>query len=384
MPMYTSPDGRILFAMETAGEGDGNSVVYYDGVPVWDRFSYEASHGRAPVSPPAPAPERPSPSRPPAVGGGLLKVTDPSDGDFINRGYSYWSQAWINDVAIYCFAGHVDNHPRFFAVDIATHAVRRMGPVLAYTGEGEGWYWDREGWIYLLDGPRLRRVNPFTTEDRIVFSIEDTHPGCRLWQSHSSDDGQTHSATVQRIVSDGPYPNIGTVVFWQGQQEYYPAHGTLDESQITSDGAYLIIKEDDDNRIITMGTRETRVLRDADGAVGHSDCGPSIVIGEDNIHGACVYWDLRRPLTPGNRRELFSTWGMGHLSVKGGRCLLSDDTHLSLVSLEGSGVVTLQAHGMIGNDYDHQVMANLDYTGRVAAYLSNASGRMDLYLLLIP
>lgn len=388
MPIYKSPDGRILFAMETAGEGDGNSVVYYDGVPVWDRFSYEAAHGVvAPPGPMAPTPTAPtSPTAPiPAAGGvRVIRVSDERDGELVNRMYSYWSSAFLIADVAWVFAGHIDGRPRFFRVNLSNGISSQTNEAhLEYTGTGEGWYWDAEGWLYLTNGPQLRRVNPFTAEDILVCDISESHPGCRLWQAHSSDDGQTHSATVQRITDSGAYPNIGTVVTWHGQQDYFPAHGTLDESQITSDGAYLIIKEDDDNRIITLGTRETRLLRDEDGAVGHSDCGPSIVIGEDNIHGACVLWDLRKQLVPENRRTLFSTWGMGHVSVKGGRCLLSDDTHLSLVSLEGSGVVQLHAHGMIGNDYDHQVMGNLDPTGRVACYMSNAAGRMDVYLLVI-
>lgn len=390
MPLFTTPDGRYTYAIETPGEGDGNSVVYDNWVnpgqmtPVWDRWGYEASIGvTQPATSPAPVPTAP-------IGGSrghLIQVSDASDGELIPRMYSYWSSAWIGTAGThaYVFVGHADGHPRFFQVTIATGIVQRFGSMLSYTGTAEGWYWDTDGWIYLLDGPRLRRVNPFTKQDRVIFDITDSAPGCRLWQAHSSDDGQTHSATVQRIVDDGPYPNISTVVCRNGGQlSYFPAKGTLDESQITSDGAYLIIKEDNDNRIIHLQTRDTRFLRNADGAVGHSDCGASIVIGEDDIHGECVLWDLRGPLLPESRHTLFHTWNMGHLSVKGDRCLLSDATHLSLVALDGSGVSPLLEHGMVGNDYDHQVQGNLDPTGRIACFLSNrGSGRFDLFLAVI-
>ena len=70
MPLYTTPDGRYTVAWQTAGEGDGNSVVYdrgpslavpWPGMPVWDRFSYEAGLGQ--VRPPTDPP--PSPPPPP-------------------------------------------------------------------------------------------------------------------------------------------------------------------------------------------------------------------------------------------------------------------------------------------------------------------------------
>jgi microcompartment protein CcmK/EutM len=31
MPLFTTPDGRFVVAWETAGEGDGNSVIYDRG-----------------------------------------------------------------------------------------------------------------------------------------------------------------------------------------------------------------------------------------------------------------------------------------------------------------------------------------------------------------
>jgi hypothetical protein len=325
------------------------------------------------------------------VGGGgslrLRRVTDERDGELVPRMYSYWSSAWMGATCTYVFVGHADNHPRFFQVDRATGAVMRFGSLIPYAGTGEGWYWSLDGEVYLCDGPRLRRFNPFTGEDVIVFDISDSHPGCRLWQAHSSADGETHSATVERITSDGPYVRVGTVVFWKGRQDFYPAHGVLDESQITPDGAFLIIKEDDDNRIINLFTRETRLLRDEARAIGHSDCGPGFVVGEADKPdpGACVMWDLRGPLTQERCRILFQTLNMGHVSVRGTTCLLSDQTHISLVPLDGSGVRPLIEHGMVGSDYDHQVQANLDPTGRVACYMTNqGGGRLDVFLLDIP
>jgi hypothetical protein len=391
---YTAPDGlRRRSEQMTIGEmanwlkhwrDEGHDLEWIKD-RIRESAEWQALHGSdsrptpaAPIpSPPPPAP--PLPTGTPRV----LKVTDESDGDLVNRGYSYWSQAVVLNESILVFAGTRDGHPKFWSVNRAGGAVHRLGALLPYTGEAEGWYFDREGWVYLIDGPRLRRVNPSNGEDRIVFSIEESHPGCDLWQAHSSDDGQTHSATVRRIVSDGRYPYVGTVTVRHGRQDFFDARGDLDESQITADGAWLLIKENDDNRIINLDSRVTVTLSDADGAVGHSDCGDACVIGEDNIHGECVLWDFRQPITPGHRQTLLKTWALGHVSVKGGRCLRADATNLSLIATDGSGETILQPHGMVGNDYDHQVMANLDPTGQVAAYLSNVAGRMDLYLLLL-
>ena len=398
MPLIYTEDGEYVFAIDDHGDtrnGKSQWVVYDKAMnAILDRHSYEASRGEQPA-PPSPPPAAPSPEVPPigpsapvptpGAAMRVFQVTDASDGELTPRMYSYWSNAWIaSDGSIYVFVGHADGHPRFFRVPHGG-AVERLGSPLSYTGTAEGWYWDAAGWIYLLDGSRLRHVDPFGSRDDVVFDIGDTHPGCRLWQAHSSDDGQTHSATVQRITDNGPYQNAGTVVVSHGQQEYFPAQGTLDESQITADGSYLIIKEDDDNRVITMGTRDTRLFRNADGALGHSDCGRSLIVGEDDQHGECVLYDLHEPLVPERRRTLFKTWAMGHISVKGNRCLLSDATHLSLVALDGSGVTPLIAHGMVGSDYDHQVQGNLDPTGRVACYMTNHGGeRFDVFLLVLP
>lgn len=396
MPLVYSEDGKLLFAID-----DHNDVQ--DGIPqsaVYDARNMNvlfARHGSgvdggAPPNIPG-VPIVAPPSVPPvgstAGARGVLKVTDASDGEFVNRGYSYWPSIWINEGAnaFLLFAGHVDGNARFFQVDRSSFAITRVGTPFTlqrYIGTTEGWYFDADGWIYLCDGPWLRRVNPMGSdgEDHIVLDISDTHPGCDLWQAHSSDDGQVHSATVRRIVPDGAYPAIGTVVLHHGVQRYYEARDALDESQVTSDGAFLIIKEGNYNRIIDLNvSKAQQIITDAEGAVGHSDCGPSIIVGEDDQHGECVLWDLQTMM----RRTLFSTWNMGHVSVRGGRCLLSGPQALSLVPLFGGQLEHLVDHGMVGDgSYDTQVFATLDPTGRVAAFLTNngtKDNRLDVSLL---
>lgn len=342
---------------------------------------------------PAPAP----PSTTPTAGVRVIKVTDERDGLLLNRGYSYYPQAWIDaDGTVYVFCGHEDGVPRFFAVDLATGSVTRMDVRLPYGGTSEGWYWDREGRIYLLDGPRLRRVHPFSSGDEIVFDISAAHLGCDLWQAHSSDDGQTHSATVRRIVETGSYPKIGTIVDGNSLRQYIEAVGELDESQLTSDGGRVIIKETIDGLLINRIVNEfgERRVTNAEGAVGHSDAGSNILVGEwspqhSEAEGQCVIWDL----VAMTRRELFKTDNMGHVSIRNGLCLLSDSHSLSLVPLydySDSSPQRIIDHGMVNpyppddpRSYDFQVFASLDHTASVVTYMSNVAGRMDLYLLVL-
>lgn len=314
----------------------------------------------------------------------VLRVTDERDGELRPRMYSYWANSVVKDGnVILVFVGHVDGRPRFFMVNRTTGEVGRLGPLLKYTGEGEGWYWNLEGQLYLIEGPRLRRVGPLRPEqDEVVFDITDTHPGCDLWQAHSSDDGRVHSATVRQIVEGGRYPYLGTVVSIDGKQRWEPSQGNLDESHITGNGRWLLVEDSNDLWIYDLVEGgKPRVIRDEEGALAHLDTGANFAVGEDNFAGACVYLNLET----GERRTLFNTWGMGHVAVRGDRCLLSDAQSISLVALDGSGVTRLIEHRMVGDDYDHQVKTNLSPCGEVACYMSNngdGGGRQDVFLLI--
>lgn len=299
----------------------------------------------------------------------VIRVTD--DGSYRPRGMSYWATAFVSLNYAYVFAGHADGSARFFKVDLEHDRVEPLGSLVSYRGETEGWHWRADGKLYVLDGPRLRLVDPFNaSDDRVVMDIAE-FSGCHLWQPHSSDSGTVLSATVQRNEG-GKY---GTILVKPGGTEFFAAQGVLDESQVTRDGAYLVIKENDDNRIINVTTGEERVLTDALGALGHSDCGNSFMVGENNQIGACVYLDLPSL----KQRPLFSTWGMGYVSVRGDRCLHSGETHLNLVDLQSGELIPLLEHGG-GADYDHRVKASLSPCARVATYMRDN----DVYLLILP
>lgn len=339
--------------------------------------------------PPAPAPVEPPITVVPADPSQPIRVTSEMDGEILNRGYSYWSQVWHRgEDVVFAFVGHADGHPRFFRIEGT--AITRLGSLVPYGGTGEGWAWTAQGDVMLCDGPRLRRVNPFTGVDVVVLDISQTHPGCRLFQAHSDDAGETHSATVEQIVDDGKYPALGTVVQVRGEQRWYRAEGHLDESHVTPDGHWLLIKElevAEDyntlyNRIISLvdGTEHPRLSPQE--RIGHSDCGPGFVIGEDSNRG----WIAKFDFATRERVKLLDTWAMGGVSYRGGRCLRSSANALSLVALDGSGERHLIDHGMIGDpkNYEFQCRANLSPDGSVAAWVSNAEGRMHLYVLRLP
>lgn len=351
-----------------------------------------------PLPPPTPQPPAPQPTPQPPDShpfvGRLLKVTDVQDGLIIPRTYSYWSNCWIGASAYYVFCG-TSNGPSFFAVNRGTGRVTRLGNLVApYGGETEGWFWDREGRVVVLAGRQLLRLNPLQPNAEVLIDLESLGPAYAnqdLWQPHGSDDGSTFSATVRRVVDIGGYPKIGTLAVRRGVPFYTEAQGDLDESHVSGDGRYLIIEESNNDRVIHLDTKETRHLADEDGALSHIDCGPDFLVGEANMPDpqCCARMDLDRPLLLTARTELFRTSNMGHVSVKGGRCLLSDGEGLWWVDLQGGGRTFLRAHGMVEppgipdwQKYDFQVKANLDPTGQVACFLSNfGSSRQDVYLL---
>lgn len=328
-----------------------------------------------------PAAQKP-PQTPPSgnwpVGNRIILVSD--HGPFHPRMYSYWSNAWIaSNTTVWIFAGHVDGRARFFLVDPRDGDAQEANVSVSFGGTTEGWSWDSGGRIYLCDGPRLLRVNPFTGDEQVVLDISSTFGGCRLWQSHSTDDGRSHCATVEQPTNDGPYRRLGTVAVRDGRISFYEATGDLDESQVTEQ--WLIIKETRalklDNRVINLDTGADYWLLDENGAVGHSDCDGGVLVGEDDYKGECIL----RSLHERSWLPLFSTWNMGHISLRRSVCLRSDHEHgqLQRVALDGSGLTIVHQHGVVTNDYDRQVRANLDPTGRVACYMANGA----IYLLVL-
>lgn len=459
MRTLQSLDGRYLCVEQ---DGDMNFVMYAlnpDGTlgpALWDRFSHEASEtggsGPQPPGPSQPSPPADAPSPPPAGGGGFvepasstasrplldraairlflpdrgafqfpepygtrgIRVTNRSDGPILPVGYSYWSN--INRHAgsdsLLVFVGTGDGHPTFFRVHKRSGNVDALGPLVPYRGTGEGWYWSasRSTSLYLHDGPRLRRYDVVTREDEVVFDITDVHPGCRLWQMHSSVDDQAHCGTVQRITDSGPYEDLGCVAFRKGRRWWLPRHGRYDESALDASGRWVVVKETFerqgrdhlDNRIVDLETGAERVLLDEEGAVGHSDMGAGFMAGEEDQYepGALVSWRLADPLTPTNRRLEYhlTQWesGLGHVCVRGARALISNAhpsahprvNEIVVVELGGSLACRVVAPNLVDFEhgswttYDRMPKCNMDPTGTWAAWTANAgTDRLDLFLV---
>lgn len=338
---------------------------------------YALKHGG--VNPPVPPPIKPPPGpfRPPSGGLRAIHLT----GDFIPRMYSYWPNAWVQDNDVYVFAGVRGQGPRFYRIDGGDN-VTELGQLIPYGGETEGWYWSADGRVFILSGPQLHLVNPFNGDDQVVFDISDKYNNHDLWQAHSSDDGQVHVATVRERSGD-TYPHVATVIAQGQRKTYVPALGKQDEAHVTSDGGFAIIEEDNNNRIVSVLTGAEQLILDADYALSHIDCGPGYMVGEDNIHGRA--WKIELPSLM--RTELEQTWGMGHVSVQNGRCLLSNAGSLFWMDLDGGGLSHILDHGMAvgpGDPYDYQVKANLDRMAVVAVYMTNngnPNGKQDVVVL---
>ncbi len=371
-------------------QDDGNFVVYPrrpDGSldqehPVWDEWSHGGSPAPLPDPPDPPAEPRPSADPPPTGPIRLIRITGPADGRLINRGQSYWAQCWIRerDQQIFCFVGSDSGRPLFYQIDRRTRRVERLGSLLNVPGEGEGWYWDAEGLITYPSGPILRRVDPFQVViSAVLLDITDRFPGCDLWQAHSSDDGTVQSATVRQIVAEGPYPKIGTIVSQRGQIRWFPVEREpLDESAIDASGRWLLIKEGPgpDNKIVDLQTGSVRWIADGNRAMGHSDMGWGFVVGEADKPdpGQCGLIDLASL----QYRALFNTLNMGHVSVRGRRCLLSSPDGIERLDL-ATGIRRRLLEAATQDDAGLQ--ASLDPTGQVAIYLTDTGGRLDAFLL---
>ncbi len=331
-----------------------------------------------------------------------IRITNASDGAILPVGYSYWRN--INQhggrPSLLVFLGAADGHPLLFEVDKATGSVTPRGPIGSLRGTAEGWYFSATvpTALYL---PMQETFVRFDVETQAAEPLFSVGPGRLLWQMSSSDDDEVHAGTVK----DADYKDVGVVVHRRGTTLFLEIGDGYDECQLDKTGRWLVIKEGAggaDNRIVDLDTGEERTLRNQDGAVGHSDTGAGVVIGEDDQHepGALVAWDLAGPLTPESRRLLYhlTQWdtGLGHVSVRGDRILVSHAHRLGcprvnelvLVSADGSLQSRAVAPNMVdmgcgpGSDYEKLPKANLDPLGEYACWTANCGGdRFDAFLV---
>lgn len=317
-------------------------------------FGTKKTKPQAPVREPTPR-ELNGFMRPDAQSGRVTVIPGP----FHPRMYSYWANAIVVRGVTYVFAGK-EGRPQFY--EIRNGIFIGLGPLVPDSGETEGWYWSAGARVYVIRQETLVSVNPFTNERETVLSVPSNFV---LWQPHSSDDGQVHSATIKDALT---YKKVGTVVSYRGSLQTYMAEGDLDESIVTKCGEWLIVQEDRYNRVVRLRDQTERRLAQEDGAVGHCDTGHGFVVGEDDHHGACVIWNLEDL----SRRELWQTWNMGHVAVRGNKILASnaESLTLSLYNIDDSSNQQLLYHGVNPHgEYDRQVRANLSPCATRACYM---------------
>lgn len=256
---------------------------------------------------------------------------------------------------------------------------------------GEGCYFSALEWdkLYVPRDNRLNQVSVIYPSDYIP--VCELPNGWNGWQWHSSQNERVHSCTIK----DANWNIIKWGVFNQDKNDSFrdfDIEGAPDECQIDKSGRFLVIKEDNYNRIIDLETDEVKYIQNDEGALGHSDNGFEYIIGENDyspLAGALDYINLRT-LRRGN---LFSTgiWNMGYVShcnainapIESQSFLISTPKELISVKANGQSRIVANIEPEV-SDYEQRVKANLDITGEYAAFTQFKDGRLDAYLIRVP
>lgn len=366
LPEFFTEDGRYLFVEQE----DGNAVVYdtISGryIPVFDRWSYEASiRNQIPTAPTNPIPSEPSGSSGSPVL--IAKNVNPI-------GMSYWNN--INNhrgSSELKLVLAVDDGLIIYTISKDDLRVLITEPInVHHTGEGVYFSAQYPSMLYIPQGNTLWRYNIETKQREAAWIVGQNN----LWQCHTSVDDKVHSATIR----NSNYQNICWGAYSTDREWLIDFKGHPDECQIDKSGQWLICKENDDNRIIHLRSGGEKFISNADGAVGHSDVGHGYMVGENDQIGAAVYWSLES-LT----MELVygpNIWNMGYVSVQNDRCLLSlPDSQLILVQGGVSRLVCLAPTD--SQDYADRVKANLCPLGEFAVWTARVNGELNAYIVRV-
>jgi len=366
-----------------------------------------------------------------------IRLTNSSDcggGSCIHDvGYSYWRNInnHVGSDEMLIFIGMNRNSggagPSLIKYNKVTDQVINAGPIFPSTssysyGSGEGFYFSASmrNKLYVYSGSNLERYDVVTKQfERVIDINSKLGSGHILWQSHSSDDDNVHSATVR---SSSTYAMLGCMVFQENINKfsYYPRIGAYDECQVDRSGKWLVIKDNvdgtdgEDNRIIGLQTGEERVLLDRAGAGGHSDLGHGYMIASDNWANdanTVKVWDFNANPMSGTTTYFNRDWYVSapaHISHTNARgdlpmnkqfacgssantnnspganeitCFRMDSSRQTLVV---APVMTdMQASG--GDSYTKLPKGNLDVTGQYFIWTSNMGGsRFDAFLVKVP
>jgi hypothetical protein len=375
---------------------------------------------------------------PPPYGTEGIRLTNSGDcggADCVNYvGYSYWRN--INHHAgsdeLLVFLGldrsRGGSGPTLFRVNKATGQVTNAGPLFDPSNplswsSAEGWYFSagQPTKIYLHSGSRMLRYDVLSRQSETVFDVAPGYGADKyIWQLHSSDDDQVHSATL-RANATGEM--LGCLVYHDdtGQFQYFPKAGSFDECHVDKSGRWLVSLEqidgiyDLDMRVIDLTTGAERVVLDQDGAIGHADVGHGYVIGHDNWYsqpnGVRLWEFTRDPLSglPVFHSRDWSAPAANHLAHGNARPGVPPGEQFACGSnasevdvlwaneivcfrLDGSLEVLVVAPVMTdvgaaggGDSYGKMPKGNLDASGEYFIWTSNTgTNRLDAFLIRVP
>lgn len=222
-----------------------------------------------------------------------VRLTSSQQGTFYPNGYGYWGKinAHGSRGELCAVIGRVDAPALLMVVDKRTLAVRYVELSNLY-GTGEQWYFDSHDpdILFITEPTGLLRYNIASGQRSEAFRAPDGHS---LWQCHSSEDGQTHSATLKALPG---YNDVAAIVARSGGVIHrYDITGAYDECQVDRTGQWNVIKIGNDNLMIEVATDKHWAITNAGHAIGHSDTGRGYAVGEDDYNdqpGAFVKWWL--------------------------------------------------------------------------------------------
>lgn len=370
MPVYHTPDGRYTIAIETPGEGDGNTVVYDRGKVVWDRFSYEASLGVSPPDPSIP-PKLPIPV-PSQVGTLLIERN-------VNPiGMSYWRN--INQhrgqQLLQAFLS-INDEIVIFTIDKMSFQVlgaRRLG--IHHTGEGCYFSAINPEMLFVQLDDALIKMNINTTQRETVWRMKGSD---RIWQCHSSYDERVHSATIR----DENYKDIAWGVSIDGIEKRFTIDDNPDECQIDKTGKYLFVRNAEYNRVINVQTESEMIIPRRE-RLGHGDTGFEIAVGEvDYRAGGIDIIDLNTY----ERREIFTLgiWNLGYVAAALNRefyLVSTSDNRLIKVNINGDVQFICDLLSQ-SDKYEYRAKANLCPESEYAIWTAFVDGSLNAYLVRI-
>jgi hypothetical protein len=348
-------------------------------------------------------------------------------------GYSYWrntnAHAGSNEMLI--FLGLATERggsgATLFRYDKTTDVVTKVGPLFPPGSKfnqypAAGWYFSgtRPTTLYLNDGPRMLRYDIATQQFETVYDITAQFGTNRnVWQMHSSNDDQVHSATLQ-VTDTGEF--LGCLVYLEASRQfrYYPRIGLFDECNLDKSGRWTIsienigVANDKANRIFDNQTGQETRLNGPNGTLGHLGTGYGYAVGADNYNAlpnATIRLDLD-PVSQGPVVQYNANWNIAavqHPSHENAKpnvpfsqqyaCGSDASTNYSVQNeitcfrLDGSQDVLLvapvmtdpNASGGCCDSYAKQPKGNLDITGQYFIWTTNLGGsRMDAFVVKVP